>query len=170
LSCLILRTSRFFPDPDDRKESREKYAEANLKINEFLYRRADIADVVDVHLLALQKVPTIGFGRYIVSATTPFTRDDLQELRTSTAAVVSRHVPRYKDVYGRHGWSMFPDIDRVYVNERARKELGWTPQYDFAHVIDLVYAERDWRSPLARTIGYKGYHAHAFAEGPYPVE
>jgi UDP-glucose 4-epimerase len=170
LSCLILRTSRFFPDPDDRKESREKYADANLKINEFLYRRADIADVVDVHLLALQKVPTIGFGRYIVSATTPFTRDDLQELRTSTAAVVSRHVPRYKDVYGRHGWSMFPDIDRVYVNERARKELGWTPQYDFAHVIDLVYAERDWRSPLARTIGYKGYHAHAFAEGPYPVE
>ena len=170
LSCLILRTSRFFPDPDDRKETREKYADDNVKINEFLYRRADIADVVDVHLLALQKVHTIRFGRFIVSATTPFTRDDLQELRTNTAAVVSRHVPRYKDVYVGHGWSMFPDIDRVYVNERARNELGWTPQYDFAHVIDLAYAKEDWRSPLARTIGYKGYHAHAFAEGPYPVE
>jgi nucleoside-diphosphate-sugar epimerase len=170
LSCLILRTSRFFPDPDDRKETREKYADDNVKINEFLYRRADIADVVDVHLLALQKVHTMGFGRFIVSATTPFSRDDLQELRTNTAAVVSRHVPRYKDVYARHGWSMFPDIDRVYVNERARNELGWNPQYDFAHVIDLVYGKKDWRSPLARTIGYKGYHAHAFAEGPYPVE
>src|SRR5215475_11799043 len=170
LSCLILRTSRFFPDPDDRKETRENYADDNVKINEFLYRRADIADVVDVHLLALQKVHTIGFGRFIVSATTPLTRDDLQELRTNTAAVVTRHVPRYKEVYGRHGWSMFPDIDRVYVNERARNELGWTPKYDFAHVIDLVYAKKDWRSPLARTIGYKGYHARAFAEGLYPVE
>src|SRR5215475_3232143 len=170
LSCLILRTSRFFPDPDDRKQTRETYADANAKINEFLYRRADIADVVDVHLLALRKVRTIAFGRYIVSATTPFTPDDLQELRTNPAAVVSRHVPRYRDVYARHGWSMFPVIDRVYVNERARNELGWRPQYDFAHVIDLVYAKKDWRSPLARTIGYKGYHARAFAEGLYPVE
>ena len=28
----------------------------------------------------------------------------------------------------------------------------------------------DWRSPLARTIGAKGYHDRAFAEGPYPVD
>jgi len=26
------------------------------------------------------------------------------------------------------------------------------------------------RSPLAQAIGSKGYHAEAFAEGPYPVE
>jgi len=26
---------------------------------------------------------------------------------------------------------MFPQIDRVYVNEKARKELGWKPKYDF---------------------------------------
>src|SRR5262245_7433922 len=170
LSCLILRTSRFFPEPDDRKETRETYADANVKINEFLYRRADIADVVDAHLLALEKVQTIRFGRYIVSATTPFTRDDLQELRTNPAAVVRQRVPRYEGVYLQRGWSMFPDIDRVYVNERARNELGWRPRYDFAHVIDLVDAGEDPRSPLARTIGSKGYHAHAFAEGPYPVE
>ena len=59
-------------------------------MNEFLYRRADIEDVVGAHPLALERVHAIGFGRYIVSATTPFTRDDLRELRTNAPAVVSR--------------------------------------------------------------------------------
>jgi len=169
LSCLILRTSRFFPEEDDCKETRQSYEDANVKINEFLYRRADIEDVVNAHLLALEKVQAIGFGRYIVSATTPFTRDDLPELRTNAAAVVRRRVPRYEDVYVARGWSMFPGIDRVYVNERARNELGWRPRYDFPYIIDLVRAGEDPRSPLARTVGSKGYHADAFADGPYPV-
>jgi UDP-glucose 4-epimerase len=157
LPCLILRTSRFFPEPDDRKETRQSYDDANVKINELLYRRADIEDVVNAHLLALEKAATIGFGRYIVSATTPFTRDDLQELRLDAAAVVKRRVPRSEEVYARRRWSMFPGIDRVYVNERARNELGWEPKYDFAHVIDLVRAGEDPRSGLAQIVGSKGY-------------
>jgi UDP-glucose 4-epimerase len=170
LPCLILRTSRFFPEPDDRKETRQSYDDLNVKMNEFLYRRADLADVVDAHLLALEKVRAIGFGRYIVSATTPFTREDLPNLRTNAAAVVSRRVPCYEDVYAGRGWSMFPGIDRVYVNERARSELGWRPRYDFAHVIGLLHAGEDPRSPLVRAIGSKGYHSGAFAGGLYPVD
>jgi UDP-glucose 4-epimerase len=170
LPCLILRTSRFFPEPDDRKDTREAYDDVNVKVNEFLYRRADIEDMVGAHLLALERAHAIGFGRYIVSATTPFTRDDLHELRTNAAVVVRRYVPRYEDVYACRGWSMFPGIDRVYVNERARRELGWKPKYDFAHVIDLVHAGQDPRSPLARTVGAKAYHADVFADGPYPVD
>jgi UDP-glucose 4-epimerase len=170
LSCLILRTSRFFPEPDDRKQTRESYEDTNAKINEFLYRRVELEDVVSAHLRALERAQAIGFGRYIVSATTPFTRDDLQELRTDAAVVVRRRVPRYEDVYARRRWSMFPGIDRVYVNERATSELGWRPRYDFAHMIELVRAGEDPRSPLARAVGSKGYHAEVFAEGPYPVE
>ena len=64
---------------------------------------------------------------------------------------------------------MFPGIDRVYVNERARAELGWRPRYDFAAVIERLAQGEDLRSPLARLIGAKGYHAESFAEGPYPV-
>jgi UDP-glucose 4-epimerase len=170
LPCLILRTSRFFPEPDDRRETRQAYDNDNVKVNEFLYRRADIEDVVSAHLLALENTPTIGFGRYIVSATTPFTRDDLQELRTNAPAVVRRRVPEYEEAYARRGWSMFPGIDRVYVNERARRELGWRPRYDFAHMIDLVRAGEAPRSPLARAVGSKGYHTDVFVDGPYPVE
>ncbi|HEY7391283.1 MAG TPA: NAD(P)-dependent oxidoreductase [Bryobacteraceae bacterium] len=170
LPCLILRTSRFFPEQDDRKEIRESYEDGNVKVNEFLYRRVDIEDVVTAHLLALERAHAIGFGRYIISATTPFTRDDLQELRVNAPRVVSRRLPCYEEVYASRKWSMFPGIDRVYVNQRARTELGWEPRYDFAHVIDLLRAGRDPRSPLARAVGSKAYHAHAFVDGPYPVE
>ena len=170
LPCLILRTSRFFPEPDDRKATRDAYDNDNAKANEFLFRRVDIEDVVGAHVLALEKAPGIGFGRYIVSATTPFTPDDLQELQTNAPAVVMRRAPGYAGVYASRGWSMFPGIDRVYSNERARSDLGWRPRYDFAHILDLVAAGGAPASALANTIGSKGYHDEVFADGPYPVE
>ena len=169
LPCLILRTSRFFPEADDRRETRETYADTNAKVNELLYRRADIEDIVTAHLLAMDKARALGFERYIISATTPFTRDDVEELRGDAPAVVRRHVPEYADLYTARGWKMFPSIDRVYVNERARRELGWQPRYDFAAVISRIRKGDDHRSPLARAIGAKGYHDVVFEDGPYPT-
>jgi UDP-glucose 4-epimerase len=169
LPCLILRTSRFFPEPDDNKETRAAYEDGNVKANEFLYRRVELEDVVGAHLLALEKAPLIGFGRYIISATTPFTQADLVELRTNAPRVVKRLYPDYEEVYARRGWRMFPTIERVYVNERARYELGWRPSYDFRCVLDRLQAGDDLRSSLTRAVGVKGYHPHPFAEGPYPV-
>jgi UDP-glucose 4-epimerase len=64
---------------------------------------------------------------------------------------------------------MFPEIDRVYVNRRAVDELGWRPRYDFGSVLECLRKGEDFRSPLAREIGSKGYHDVVFAEGPYPV-
>jgi len=170
LACVILRTSRFFPEQDDRKETRQSYDDGNVKANEFLYRRVDLEDVVSAHLLAVEKAPAIGFGRYIVSATTPFTCDDLADLRGNAPLVLKRRVPAYEAEYARRDWKMFPGIDRVYVNELARHELGWRPRYDFSYVLERLIAEEDPRSPLARTVGSKGYHSETFTEGPYPTE
>jgi UDP-glucose 4-epimerase len=96
--------------------------------------------------------------------------EDLPGLRSNAPAVVRRRVPSYQAEYERRGWKMFPSIERVYVNDRARNELGWRPRYDFAHLIERLKAGEDIKSPLARLIGSKGYHAKMFAEGPYPVE
>jgi nucleoside-diphosphate-sugar epimerase len=169
LRCLILRTSRFFPEEDDNDKTRHAYEDGNAKANEFLYRRVDLADVVSAHLLAIDKAPSIGFGRYIISATTPFTSDDLSELRLNAPQVLARLFPDYEDEYSRRNWKMFPGIDRVYVNERARKELGWNPRYDFRYVLDCLKAETDPRSALSLEVGSKGYHSVKFAKGPYPV-
>jgi UDP-glucose 4-epimerase len=159
LPVLILRTSRFFPEADDREEVRDAYADANLKVNELLYRRVDLEDLVEAHRLALQRAPDIGFGRYIVSATTPFTRDDLADLRNDAPSVVARLFPDYERVYGERGWRMFPTVERVYVNRRARDELGWAPRYDFGYALERLAAGEDARSELAVAVGAKGYHA-----------
>ncbi len=159
LPCVILRTSRFFPEGDDQDDLRASFDDLNLKVNELLYRRVDLDDVVTAHRLALDRVGHLGFGRYIISATSPFTPDDLDALRDDAPAVVRRLFPDYHEVYGERGWKMLPGIDRVYVNANARRDLGWSPRYDFADALDRLRAGDDPRSPLALSIGRKGYHA-----------
>jgi UDP-glucose 4-epimerase len=170
IACIILRTSRFFPEEDDNKEVREVYMSDNLKANEYLYRRVEIEDVVNAHLLAAKHASAIGFRKYIISATTPFRIADLSELRLNAPLVVQQHIPAYKIEYERRGWKMFPSIGRVYVNDRARKELGWQPRYDFNYVINHLKEGHDLESPLAQLIGSKRYHTEIFSDGPYPVE
>lgn len=169
LPVIVLRTSRFFPEEDDDAAMRTRYPVENVQANELLYRRVEIADVVGAHLVALDKAPVLGFGRYIISATTPFGLEDLAALGRDAAAVVERLYPGCGALYAARGWSLFPTVDRVYVNALARRELGWRSRYDFAGVLDALRAGQDFRSPLAHAVGSKGYHAEIFAEGPYPV-
>jgi UDP-glucose 4-epimerase len=170
LACLVLRTSRFFPEPDDNARARSAFADANLKLNELLYRRLDVMDCVDAHICALERAPRIGFGRYIISATTPFHREDAAELARDAPSVVDRCVPGWRDVYTRLGWQMHPSITRVYDNTRAREQLGWKPRYDFATALAIARDNAgDIRSELARALGIKGYHGGAHADGVYPV-
>jgi nucleoside-diphosphate-sugar epimerase len=157
LPCVVLRTSRFFPEEDLDRGVREAYADDNIKVTEYLYRRVDLEDAVTAHLLAAEQAPAIGFGRYIITATTPFSPGDLWELRRDARLAVRRLVPEYEAQYARRGWTMVPSVDRVYVNERARGELGWRPRYDFRLLIDRLRAGEDVRSPLARMVGSKGY-------------
>lgn len=170
LPCLVLRTSRFFPEEDDHKEMRQTYEDGNVKANEFLYRRVDLEDVVSAHLLAIEKAASIGFSRYIISATTPFTPEDLWDLRVNAPSVVQQKFPDYEEEYACRNWKMFPNVERVYVNDRARHDLGWRPRYDFRYILNSLKAKADPRSPIALAVGAKGYHVHKFVEGPYPVE
>jgi UDP-glucose 4-epimerase len=169
LPCVILRTSRFFPEDDDDRLARQRFDSDNLKVNEILYRRADLEDIVSAHLLAIAKAPGLGFERFIISATTPFTRADLPTLRTDAASVVAARFPQFEQEYVRRGWSMVSGIDRVYANDHARAGLEWAPRYDFRTILTLLANGQDYRSPLAREVGAKGYHAQTFAEGPYPI-
>ncbi|MBR0949830.1 NAD-dependent epimerase/dehydratase family protein [Bradyrhizobium canariense] len=169
LPVVALRTSRFFPEDDDDPVMRSAYAPENAQANELLYRRLDIADAVSAHLLAAERAPKIGFARYIVSATSPFEQRHLAELARDAAGVVCELYPDCAALFAARGWQLFPEIDRVYVNERARRELGWRPEFDFAHVLKCLRDGRDFRSTLVRDVGSKGYHDAVFGDGPYPV-
>jgi UDP-glucose 4-epimerase len=169
LPCLVLRTSRFFPEADDRAEIRHAYADGNVKVTSCSYRRVDLEDVVSEQLLVLERAADIGFGRYVISATTPFTRDELMALRADASAVVAGHFPGYAAIYAARGWRMFPGIERVYVNAKARDELGWRPRHDFGTALARLAAGEETVSPLARRIGTKGYHDGEVAERPSPL-
>jgi UDP-glucose 4-epimerase len=169
LPIVILRTSRFFPEEDDDSATRREYATPNVQANEMLYRRVDIEDAVSAVLAALESAPRIGFGQYIISATTPFTFADQVLLGRDAPAVVRKLFPECEALFHSRGWRLFPRFDRVYVNDRARTELAWKPRYDFRYVLDRLASDREFRSPLALQVGSKGYHDRSFAEGPYPV-
>jgi nucleoside-diphosphate-sugar epimerase len=170
LPAIILKTSRFFPEEDDKKQIRDDFESLNIKAIEYLYRRVDLEDAVSAHLLALEEVERIGFGKFIISATTPFRQADLIQLRTDAGSVVRRLYPDFEPLFQERGWKMVPQIDRVYVNDKARNELGWQPKYDFRYILDCLKADRDFRSKLSLEVGEKGYHKEKFEKGPYPVE
>jgi UDP-glucose 4-epimerase len=158
LACIVLRISRFFPEDDDNELVRTGFSSENAKVNELLYRRLDLADAVTACQRAAERATQIGFGRYVVTATTPFTPGDLVELRQDAPAVVKRLYPEYEGLYRSRGWRMFPSIDRVYANARAREALQWEPEHDFARALDRLHSGKDTRSDLAVKVGAKGYH------------
>ena len=169
LPCVVLKTSRFFMEEDDDKALREQYDDLNIKANEYLYRRVDVEDVVSAHLLAIDKLDEIGFSKYIISASSPFRHKDLNFLSSDAISVVKKIYPDFEATYLEKGWKMFPKIGRVYVNDKARKELGWNPKYDFQNVLSCIRKGSDFRSGLSLRVGSKGYHKETFSDGPYPI-
>lgn len=167
LPVIILRTSRFFPEGDDDPAVRAAYGRENLQVNELLYRRVDLEDVVSAHLHAAERARNLGFGRFIISATTPFGPEDCARLRHDAEGVLARRVPQAAATYAALGWRMFPGIDRVYVNTAARTALGWEPTHGFAEALGRLDRGEDFRSPLARAVGSKGYHDPGVDPGLY---
>lgn len=135
LSCIVLRTSRFFPEDDDTLKDPPP---ENLKANEFLNRRLTADDAARAHIAALKKAPDLGFGIYITSAPTPFTRDDCKALKQDAASVIDRYFPDARDLYLRRGWTLPASIGRVYDASAMERDLGFRCRTDFAAVLDTL--------------------------------
>ena len=118
LPCISLRMSRCFPEPED------------LLAIYRLYRGVDARDVAAAHRLAVES-PLAGFEVFNVSAATPFGESDVVDLKRDAAAVIRRSYPWVDDEFARRGWALPVTIDRVYVVEKARRMLGYQPQYGF---------------------------------------
>jgi nucleoside-diphosphate-sugar epimerase len=132
LGCVMLRTARFFPEEDDTHRA---LAGPNTKANEFLNRRLTVEDAARAHLVALEKAPAIGFGTFIVSAPTPFSRGDCAELKADAPAVIARHFPDAAELYARRGWQLPRSIGRVYDAGLAERAMGFRCATGFAEVL-----------------------------------
>jgi nucleoside-diphosphate-sugar epimerase len=170
LGCVVLRTSRFFPELDDAPDAHEGRSDDNVKADEYAYRRVALDDVVSAHLLAADRAADLGYAVYVISATTPFSRADLAELRVDAAAVFARRVPSAAAVWADRGWRFPRRVDRVYANAKALRELGWQPQFDLETVARRLAAHGTLRTPLSAIVGSKAYadssyHLGAFTPG-----
>lgn len=149
LPVVILRTSRFFPEEDDTHRA---LSGENMKANELLHRRLTVEDAADAHLAALDRAPALGFGTYIVSAPTPFTRDEAPKLKTDAAAVIAQHYPHAPALYATKGWTLPTSLDRVYDASLVERALGWRARTDFAAVLAALEEGRE--APVAHDAGY----------------
>lgn len=167
LSCVVLRVARFFLESDDTPGAHEGRVDDNVKADEYASRRVALEDAVDAHLLAAHAADRIGFGRYVISATTPFRREDLSELRTDAASVFARRAPRAAAVWAERGWRFPNRLDRVYDNSRARQELGWQPRFDLTAIAEVVSDDGTARTPMARLVGSKDYAYSTYHLGEF---
>jgi len=132
LNCVVLRTSRFFPEEDDTLRD---LSGPNLKANEFLHRRLTVEDAAEAHVAALNSAPDIGFGLFVISAPPPFERFEAEELKRDAAAVIARHFPEAPDLYARQGWRLPRSIGRVYDPSAAKARMGFCCRTDFAAIL-----------------------------------
>jgi len=137
LPIVILRTARFFPEEDDMAHAIEQSGD-NTKANEFLFRRLSVEDAAEAHVAALAKARDVGFDTFIISAMTPFSRDDCRELIVDAPKVVARYFPHYRALYDKRGWTMFGSIDRIYDASKAKRKLGFVCKTGFREVLDCL--------------------------------
>ena len=161
LPCLILRTSRFFPELDDRDDVRTAYDDLNLKVNELLHRRVDLEDIVER--------PPARAGQGAGDRIRPLRdqrrrrrsrADDCRGPRGSSAPSSGGCFPEYEEIYADSRLADVP-VDRAHLRQRAG-----APRARLVAAVGLP-PTRSSASPPARsraarsrrTIGAKGYHA-----------
>src|SRR5579859_6291165 len=132
LNAVTLRTARFFPEEDDTLKD---LTGPNLKANEFLYRRLTVEDAAEAHLVALEKAPLLGHETFVISAPSPFSPDEADELKRDAAAVVTRHFPEAPDLYAKQGWKLPKSIGRVYDSGKSERVMGFRCRTDFAAIL-----------------------------------
>jgi nucleoside-diphosphate-sugar epimerase len=153
LPVIVLRTARFFPEDDD---THTDLAGPNLKANELMYRRATVEDMARAHIAAIEEAPRIGFGLFLVSAPTPFTREDVTALKSDARSVILRRFPEAEALYAERGWQLPASIGRVYDGSLIERELGFVYQTRFASVLDALRAGT--ALPAAHDAGYAPPH------------
>jgi len=115
MTCTSLRMSRCFPEP------------AGLMATYRLHRGIDRRDVAEAHALALNREGPP--ATYVISATTPFLREDAEELLRDAPAVIERRCPGLIARMAANGWLPPRSIGRVYDSNLAQRELGFTPHF-----------------------------------------
>ncbi len=122
LTVVVLRVSRCFPEAP------------HLVAFYRLYRGVGLQDATQAHVLAA-KVDLGSYSLFNVSADTPFQETDCAALASDPWAVIDRRVGGLRALFEERGWPRPTRIDRVYVVEKAKSQLGYRPEHGVSAVL-----------------------------------
>lgn len=122
LQTSVYRVGRFLPE------------ERNLQANHRLYRGLDERDGAEALYLALKHQFT-DFEIFNIASSSPFTRDDLKNLKHNPVQSILKLYPEAAHIYQLKNWTFPTSIDRIYVIQKAKKLLGYTPKYTFDYLL-----------------------------------
>ncbi len=122
IPAFVFRISRFMDEP------------INDIANYRLYRGIDVRDGAAGHILSIESGLT-GFNLFNLSNDTLFKKEDLIKLKTNPKEVILKYYKDVENIYKKRKW-IFPEtIDRVYVIDKAKKLLGYKPEYNYYEFI-----------------------------------
>ncbi|MEA1675873.1 NAD(P)-dependent oxidoreductase [Nitrospirillum sp. BR 11163] len=94
-----------------------------------LHRGLGMADAAAAHVHAA----AVGIsGTFVISALTPFRREDAPALATDAEGLIRTRLPRVATLFDRRGWPLPARLDRVYDAGRAATVMGFRPRFDFS--------------------------------------
>lgn len=123
LQTTVLRVSRFWNEPIEKK------------VFYRMYRGLDVRDVALAHKLAIGKAFE-KFDIFNISAQSIFSKDDLYDLKHNTRKLLQKKIPELIDLFKTNNWQIPESIDRVYVIEKAKKELGYVPRFNIRELLN----------------------------------
>ena len=83
-------------------------------------------------------------------------RPALKDRKALVIGIANEHSIAYGCAKAFH--ELGAEVAITYLNDKARRLLGWRPRYDFARALESVAAGENFRSPLMIAVGKKGYH------------
>ncbi|MEC4591780.1 NAD(P)-dependent oxidoreductase [Nitrospirillum amazonense] len=96
-----------------------------------LHRGLSMADAAAAHVhAAAVEVP----GTFLISALTPFRREEAAALATDAEGLIRARLPRVASLFDRRRWPLPARLDRVYDASRAAAVLGFRPRFDFSRL------------------------------------
>lgn len=110
------------------------------------------------HFAAMEQAPRLGFDRFVISGSNPFTPDDRALLYTNPESVICSYFPEAHRIFEKKGYKFFPSMDRIYRSNLAMERLGWSPVYTFEKALESLDQDQPVGSELARMVGSKMYH------------
>ena len=125
LLTTVLRVSRFWNEPMKKK------------VFYRMYRGVDVRDVATAHKLALMK-DLDQFEIFNISAQSIFTKDDLFDLKHHANRTIQKKIPGLITYFNQKDWVMPDTIDRVYVIDKARKKLEYSPKFNIDYLLSDI--------------------------------